>query len=204
MRVLVACEESQAVCIAFRERGHEAYSCDLVECSGGHPEWHFKQDVFEAIGARKWDLIVAFPPCTDLTVMNASHWKIKQADGRQPAAISFVKRIFDSNDRVCIENPVGALNTFWKKPTQIIHPSHFGDPYMKRTCLWLKGLPRLEYDRDDMFCKINTVVEPIAHWVSNYNVGHGTKTKLPEIHKNAKNRSKTFPGIARAMAEQWG
>jgi hypothetical protein len=223
MRVLVACEESQEVCKAFRALGHEAYSCDLQECSGGHPEWHFQMDVLTVLkgGAfiteagtliemGEWDLMIAFPPCTDLTCMNASHWKIKQADGRQPRAIAFVDALYNCDiPKVSIENPVGALNTKWKKPTQIIHPFHFGDPYMKRTCLWLKGLPALQYKRN-LFFDRDTVVRPVAHWVVNHKVSKhwgnniGNKTKLPELNKNSKKISKTFPGIARAMAEQWG
>lgn len=200
MKVLVACEESQAVCIAFRELGHEAYSCDIQPCSGGHPEWHLQKDVFEVIQEYgPWDMIIAFPPCTDLTKMNASHWKIKQQDGRQQRAINFVKRIYDSADKVCIENPVGALSSFWMKPTQIVQPYYFGDPYKKQTCLWLKGLPALLYKQDLFFHK-ETVVSPVAHWVRN----DKRETTMPQIHKNPKNRSKTFPGIARAMAEQWG
>ncbi|AUR91061.1 S-adenosyl-L-methionine-dependent methyltransferase [Vibrio phage 1.154.O._10N.222.52.B12] len=204
MKVLVACEESQAVCKAFRELGHEAYSNDIQECSGGHPEWHLQMDCFEAIKSRKWDLIIAFPPCTHLSAAGAPSWKIKQEDGRQQAAIDFVLKIMESDcDLIAIENPTGKLNTSWRKPDQIINPFQFGDPYKKRTCLWLKGLPKLT-DTD--------LVEPIAHWCSNSTRGgrlkDGTrqKSKLPirKAWDGAKERSKTFPGIAKAMADQWG
>lgn len=203
MKVLVACEESQAVTIELRKLGHEAYSCDVEPCSGDHPEWHLQQDVLPILNDG-WDMIIAFPPCTHLSAAGAPSWKEKQADGRQQAAIDFVYKIRDANcPLIAIENPTGKLNTVWRKPDQIINPFQFGDPYKKRTCLWLKGLPKLtETD----------VVEPQYHWTSNSTQGgklkDGTrrKSKLP-IRKawcSAKERSKTFPGIAKAMAEQWG
>lgn len=203
MNVLIACEESQAVTTEMRKLGHEAYSCDLVECSGGHPEWHLQIDCMEAIKSRKWDLIIAFPPCTDLSAAGAPSWKQKQIDGRQQAAINFVLEIYNSDcEKIAIENPTGKLNSAWRKPDQIINPFEFGDPYKKRTCLWLKGLPKL----------ISTdIVDPVAHWTSNSTRGgllkDGTRKKssLP-IRKawcSSKERSKTFTGIAKAMAEQW-
>lgn len=203
LKVLVGCEESQAVCIAFRELGHEAYSCDLEPCSGGRPEWHLQMDVFEAIKMRDWDLGIFFPPCTDLASSGAPSWPEKQADGRQQAAIDFVLRLWDCGiKKVSIENPVGILSTVWRKPDQIINPFQFGDPYRKKTCLWLKGLPAL----------IPTdVVEPKFHWTSNcYHGGlrkDGTRKRcsLPvrKAWDTPAERSKTFPGIAQAMAEQW-
>lgn len=202
-KVLIACEESQAVCIEFRKLGYEAYSCDIQECSGGHPEWHIQEDCLKVINREKWDIIIAFPPCTDLSSAGAPSWKQKQADGRQQAAIDFVYSIRNADcNLIAIENPTGKLNTSWRKPDQIINPFQFGDPFKKRTCLWLKGLPKL----------IDTeLVEPKYHFTSNSTRGgllkNGTrkKSKLP-IYKawdSAKERSKTFPGIARAMAEQW-
>ena len=203
MRVLVACEESQAVCKEFRALGHEAYSCDIIDCSGGNPEWHIKGDAIDAINSRKWDMIIAFPPCTHLSGVGAPSWKKKQEDGRQQEAIDFVYAIRDSDcEFISIENPTGILNTVWRKPDQILNPFQFGDPYKKRTCLWLKGLPKL-IDTD--------LVEPIAHWCSNSTQGgklkDGTrrKSKLPirKAWDGSKERSKTFPGIAKAMAKQW-
>ena len=204
MKVLIACEESQAVCKEFRALGHEAYSCDIQGCSGGHPEWHIQEDVLGVIKREKWDMIIAFPPCTDLSAAGAPSWKQKQADGRQQAAIDFVYSIRDADcEFIAIENPTGKLNTSWRKPDQIVNPFQFGDPFKKRTCLWLKGLPMLE-DTD--------LVEPKYHYTSNSTRGgllkDGTrkKSKLP-IYKagdSPKERSKTFPGIAKAMAEQWG
>ncbi len=204
MKVLIACEESQAVCKEFRALGHEAYSCDIQDCSGGHPEWHIQEDVLGVIKREKWDMIIAFPPCTDLCSSGAPSWKQKQADGRQQTAIDFVYAIRDADcEFIAIENPTGKLNTSWRKPDQIVNPFQFGDPFKKRTCLWLKGLPKLE-DTD--------LVEPKYHYTSNSTRGgllkDGTrkKSELP-IYKawdSPKERSKTFPGIAKAMAEQWG
>lgn len=202
MRVLCACEESQAVTIQFRKLGHETFSCDIQECSGGHPEWHIKGDVLKIL-KQDWDLIIAFPPCTDLSGACANLWPQKQADGRQLAAFEFVKKIWESNDRVCIENPQGWLNTNWKKPTQTIHPWFFGDPYKKRTCLWLKGLPKLEYLLEDTLFGKKTAVEPTQYWVSSSNNQRSGRLKNG-INRSAKDRSKTFPSIAKAMAEQWG
>lgn len=203
MKVLIACEESQAVTKEFRKLGHEAYSCDIIPCSGGHYEWHLQQDVTLLL-KDDWDIIIAFPPCTHLSSAGASYWKEKQIDGRQQKAIEFVLLIYNSNcTKVSIENPVGKLSTSWRKPDQIIHPYHFGDPFMKRTCLWLKGLSILKH---------TDIIKPKYHYTSNSTRGgllkDGTrrKSKLPILKAwdNSKERSKTFPGIARAMAEQWG
>ena len=202
MRVLVACEESQAVTIELRKLGHEAYSSDILDCSGGHPEWHIKGNVLSILD-NGWDMIIAFPPCTHLSGAGAPSWKLKQADGRQQEAIDFVYKIRDAQcPKIAIENPTGKLNTSWRKPDQIINPFQFGDPFKKRTCLWLKGLPKL----------IDTnLVDPKYHFTSNSTRGgklkDGTrkKSKLPifKAWDSAKDRSKTFPGIAKAMAEQW-
>lgn len=203
MKILVACEESQAVTIELRKLGHEAYSNDIIDCSGEHPEWHIQDDCLNVINSEKWDMIIAFPPCTHLSAAGAPSWKQKQEDGRQQAAIDFVYAIRDADcDLIAIENPTGKLNSSWRKPDQIVNPFQFGDPFKKRTCLWLKGLPKLT-DTD--------LVEPEYHYTSNSTRGgklkDGTrnKSKLP-IYKawdSAKERSKTLPGIAKAMAEQW-
>ncbi|MVB72350.1 DNA cytosine methyltransferase [Vibrio cholerae] len=204
MKVLIACEESQAVTIEFRKLGHEAYSCDLVECTGGHPEWHLKMCALDAINLKAWDMIIAFPPCTHLSAAGAMYWKQQSEDGRQQAAIDFVYAIRDSDcEFIAIENPTGKLNSVWRKPDQIINPFQFGEPFKKRTCLWLKGLPKL-VDTD--------LVEPLYHYTSNSTRGgklkDGTRKKsnLP-IYKpwdSSRDRSKTFTGIAKAMASQWG
>jgi len=201
MRILVACEESQAVTKELRKRGHEAYSCDPLPCSGGRPGWHLQQ-LAEAWLMEDWDMVIAFPPCTHLASSGAPSWPQKVADGRQQAAIDFVMKIYDSCDRVAIENPVGKLSTAWRKPDQIIQPWQFGDPFMKKTCLWLKGLPLL---------RETEVVTPTHNWCSNSTRGgqrkDGTRkqSSLPSFKawNSPKERSKTFPGIAVAMATQW-
>lgn len=184
MKILVACEESQAVTIELRRLGHEAYSCDIEPCSGGHPEWHLQVDALELL-KMKWDMILAFPPCTHLAVSGARYFEQKRKDGRQQAAIDFFMRFANSDcPRIAIENPVGIMSTVWKKPDQIIQPWQFGHGETKKTCLWLKGLPPL----------ISTeIVEGREQRI----------WKMPPSEDRAKNRAKTFPGIARAMAEQW-
>ena len=186
MRILVACEESQAVTIEMRRLGHEAYSCDIQECSGGHPEWHLKVDALELLKMR-WDMIVAFPPCTDLCVSGAKWFREKQSDGRQQRSIDFFMRFANADcPRIAIENPVGIMSTRFRKPDQIIQPWQFGHRETKATCLWLKGLPKL-YPTE------NTWGGYLEQRVF----------KMPPSPDRAKLRSKTYPGIAKAMAEQW-
>ena len=226
MNVLIACEESQAVCKEFRRLGHEAYSCDIIECSGGHPEWHIRWDALALLNGNcsfmtcdgelhkiegKWDMIIAFPPCTHLAVSGARHFEKKRADGRQREGIEFFCRFLNADcDRIAIENPVGIISGDYipehfpdlaenyglpKKPTQIIQPYEYGDPHKKTTCLWMKGLPNL---------KPTDIVEP--HLVK-YTCKNGKAVTFDVIMAKCKDpgiRSKTFPGIARAMAEQWG
>ena len=206
MKILVACEESQAVTIELRRLGHEAYSCDIQECSGWHPEWHIKGDVLPLLngdcefytmdGERhaisgRWDMIIAFPPCTDLAVSGARHFAKKRADGRQQASIDFFMKFANAHcDRIAIENPVGIMSTHFRKPDQIINPWQFGHPETKKTCLWLKNLQPLE-ETENVYAYMMTLPEKARsriHWMGS---GH------------AKERSKTYPGIARAMAEQW-
>ena len=184
MKILVACEESQAVTIELRRLGHEAYSCDIIPCSGGHPEWHLQVDALELL-KMKWDMILAFPPCTHLAVRGARYFEQKRKDGRQQAAIDFFMQFANADcSKIAIENPVGIMSTVWKKPDQIIQPWQFGHAETKKTCLWLKGLPQL----------ISTeIVEGREQRI----------WKMPPSEDRAKNRAKTFPGIARAMAEQW-
>lgn len=184
MKILVACEESQAVTIELRRLGHETYSCDIEPCSGGHPEWHLQVDALELL-KMKWNMILAFPPCTHLAVSGARYFEQKRKDGRQQAAIDFFMRFANADcPKIAIENPVGIMSTVWKKPDQIIQPWQFGHGETKKTCLWLKGLPPL----------IPTeIVEGREQRI----------WKMPPSEDRAKNRAKTFPGIARAMAEQW-
>lgn len=204
MRVLVACEESQRVCIAFRNKGHEAYSCDILECSGGHPEWHIKDDVLKHLN-ENWDLIIAHPPCTYLTVAANKYYNIekygKKAEERQKQrekAIEFFMLFTGLKcPKVCIENPIGVMSSFYCKPTQIIQPYQFGHSERKATCLWLKGLPVLK--------PTNIVTPDIIKLKSGKTDSrlHYETLKLP-AEERAKMRSKTFDGIALAMAEQWG
>ena len=205
MKVLIACEESQRVTIEFRKLGHEAYSCDILPCSGGHPEWHLQQDVTELL-KEKWDLIIAFPPCTYLTVTGNSWFNIerygekaiKRHQDRKEAIDFFLMFANAACGKIAIENPVGIMSSEWRKPDQIINPYQFGDAFEKKTCLWLKGLPCLEH---------TNIVKPPKR--KEFESGktmpswYADAWKLPKDER-AKLRSKTFPGIAKAMAEQWG
>lgn len=217
MKVLVACEKSQRVCIAFRERGHEAYSCDILEPSGGHPEWHIKGNCLTIIGGGTefvtcdkqkhviddlWDLVIAHPPCTYLTV-TGNRWFSEDnyfASGRAryldriEAIKFFMQFVMCRAKRVAIENPVGIMSGVYRKPDQIIEPYMFGDPYEKKTCLWLRNLPRLEEtDRVEP--------EPRQYFDSGKSMPYWYSHCKGD---RANERSKTFPGIAKAMAEQWG
>jgi len=209
MKILVACEESQAVTKELRKLGHEAFSCDLLPCSGGYPEWHYQQDVFEVID-KGWDMMIAHPPCTFLAVSGA-RW-LYNKDGskneerwkNQAEALDFVQRLMDAPiDKIAIENPISVISSNIRKPEQIIQPYMFGDKAQKSTCLWLKNLPLLE--PTDIVEK-GEFIEFISK--------KGVKKKQPKWYfdalKNAKTpeerrtlRSKTFKGIAEAMAKQW-
>lgn len=202
-RVLVACEESQAVTIEFRRLGIAAWSCDLDPCSGGCPHWHLQQDVREVLH-REWDLILAFPPCTHLSVSGSRYFKQKQADGRQQAAIEFFMLFANAKaKRIAIENPVGIMSSNWRKPDQIIQPWMFGDDASKATCLWLKGLPLLTPTKmvPGRLVGHRTSGMPIYRWENQCDSG---QNKLGPHPERARNRAKTYPGIAKAMAEQWG
>lgn len=198
MKVLIACEESQAVTKEFRLKGHEAYSCDIISCSGGHPEWHIQGDVLPLL-EEKWDIIIAFPPCTHLAVSGAAHFAKKRADGRQQQGIDFFMKFIDIKcPCVAVENPVGIMSTLYRKPDQILRPFNFGENSTKKTCLWLKGLPPL------MATKI---IEPTKHITKSgkqYDSWWFETCLISDLKKRAEARSKTFPGIAKAMADQWG
>ena len=212
LKVLVGCEESQAVCKAFRTLGHEAYSCDLIDCSGGHPEWHLQQDVFEVIGMG-WDMMIAFPPCTHLAVSGAKWFEQKRKDGRQQQGCDFFMAIVNAPiPRIAIENPVGIMNKIYRKPDQVIQPYYFGDPFQKTTCLWLKNLPKLYHnDKPNLFDNniTHTNKGEFYEWIDKKT---GKIKRQPKWYAEVfmykkeigKERSKTFPGIAKAMAEQWG
>ncbi|MEK7500208.1 MAG: DNA cytosine methyltransferase [Patescibacteria group bacterium] len=193
-RVLVACEESQIVCKAFRARGHEAYSCDILSTSGNNPEWHIQGDVVPLLG-KDWDLIVAFPPCVHLSVSGARHFEEKRKDGRQQQAIDFFMLFTNLKcSKVAIENSVGIMSTFYRKSDQIIQPHQFGHPESKKTCLWLKGLPLLTP---------TNVLDPPAsgRWDNQTPSG---QNKLGPSAERSRIRSKTYTGIADAMSKTWG
>lgn len=232
MKVLVACEESQAVCTSFRAKGHEAYSCDILEQSGGHPEWHIQDDALRIINGYKgmgygtpffttndginhetplrWDIIIAHPPCTYLTV-SGNRWfdverygekALKRHKDREKAIEFFLAFIGADCDKIAVENPVGIMSTYYRKPDQIIQPYEYGHHARKKTCLWLKGLPPL---------RPTNIVDPGEILPGGYSVGahadgrddNGKWLRYSDPNV-ARLRSKTFKGIAEAMSEQWG
>ena len=195
MRVLIACEFSQVVCKAFRERGHEAFSCDLLPTEG-NPDWHIQDDVLEYLDLG-WDLLIAHPPCTHIASSGARHFRKKIEDGRQQSAIDFFMRFISAPvERLAVENPVGIMSNVYRKPDQIVQPFMFGDTDRKTTCLWLKNLPKLVP---------TNIVEPdlvrapsgrmwSRFYYDSYKLANADKSKF---------RSRTFKGMAEAMAEQW-
>jgi hypothetical protein len=204
MKVLIACEESQAVTKEFRNLGIEAYSCDILEQSGGHLKWHIKGDVLDVLN-KGWDCMVAFPPCTDLAMSGAKHFEQKRNDGRQQKSIEFFMQLVNAPiPFIAIENPIGVMSSFYRKPDQIINPFDFGDPARKPTCLWLKNLPKL---KSTNFGDAPLFGETLDKGEFHTTKGGKTLPKwynLPPSENRAKIRSKTFPGIANAMANQWG
>lgn len=205
MRVLVACEESQAVCKAFRALGHEAWSCDILPCSGGHPEWHIQDDVLEQLD-KGWDMMIAHPPCTYLTV-TGNRWfnvekygqkALKRINDRKEAVDFFMKLANAPIHKICIENPVGTISTSYRKPNQIIQPYQYGHESRKTTCLWLKNLPTLIPTK---------IVEPrLIRYAdgSTFSEDYMKGVRRSEAGESSVARSKTFQGIAEAMAAQWG
>lgn len=235
MNVLVACEESQEVCKAFRARGHRAFSCDIQECSGGHPEWHIQGDalpllngdcifqtedgtIYRQVG--RWDLLIAHPPCTYLSNVANRSYSLKccppekviaRWEERARASVFFMQFMLADVPMICVENPVGFMNSVYRRADQIIHPYYFAEDendtenyHEKRTCLWLKGLPPLQ--------RTNSLLPPPPMYICQGEKSKGKKIGWCEGMRNitggqserAKARSKTFPGIAKAMAEQWG
>jgi hypothetical protein len=196
MEILVGCEESQAVCLALRKKGHQAFSCDIQKCSGGYPEFHLQMDVFDAIKFKRWDMAIFFPPCTYLTI-SANKWYKDQPERKSGTlvgekrrqarkdAIDFFMKLYNcSIEKIAIENPIGVMSTEFRKPDQVLQPWMFGHGETKATCLWLKNLPKLKPT----------------------NIVDGRQQRLHYLSPSkdrAKLRSKTFPGIAEAMAHQW-
>lgn len=248
MNVLIGCEESQTICSEFRKMGHNAYSCDLQECSGGHPEWHFNCDMFEVLDnlggvtqdgtevkVDKWDLLIAHPPCTYLAV-SGNRWLYNKDGSRneerwknlEDGAAFFMKVANANVDRICIENPVGHMSSRWRRPDQMIQPWQFGDMAKKLTCLWLKNLPPLdiEFTKEpegldaqlaggnykypkSMYDALEQARQETAQWVVDNEIDISTKEgKLAKkkYYDEARRRirSKTFTGVAKAMANKWG
>lgn len=231
LNVLIACEESQRVCTEFRRLGHNAYSCDLLECSGGHPEWHFHQDVLDVIKNKggklqtgeeyyidgEWDIMIGHPPCTFLSSSGATWYyhpedknlPIEQrrphprfpnrAQDRENGANFFMSLMNAPVEHIAIENPVGIMSTRFRKPDQIIQPYFFGDEATKTTCLWLKNLPLLE--KTNVVSKGEQITLKSGKKMPKWYSDALTNAKTPEERRTL--RSKTFPGIAKAMAEQW-
>jgi hypothetical protein len=198
MRILIGCEESQAVTIELRNLGYEAYSCDILPCSGGRSEWHIKEDVLKVID-RGWDMLIAFPPCTHLALSGSQHWPQKQKDGRQQKAIDFfISLVKAPIEKICIENPMSIMSTVYRKPDQIIQPWQYGHEAQKTTCLWLKNLNKLE----------PTNIVSKGEFIE-FVTKKGVKKRQPKWYANTspKNRgqlrSKTYKGIAEAMANQF-
>ena len=233
MKVLIACEESQRVCMAFRECGHEAYSCDIQVCSGGHPEYHIHGDVLPLINGRcsfvtmdgitheikeKWDLLIAHPPCTYLSAVTTRHLSLKCTPAEKvidrmwkvaESAVFFMQFALADCERICVENPMGFMSKLWRKPDQTVHPYYFAESkddienyQRKRTCFWLKNLEPLKATNN------LSPPEPCGYTRKGHAIyftdAHGKIKGLDYDKNSAKARSKTFPGIARAMAEQWG
>ena len=211
MKVLVACEESQAITKAFRALGHDAYSCDILDCSGGHPEWHIKGDAIKEAYSGKYDMMIAHPPCTYLAVSGA-RWMYNK-DGsvdqdrlrNQTLALTFVQTLMDAPiDKIAIENPISVISSHIRKPDQIVQPYHFGDKAQKSTCLWLKNLPKLKptdiVDKGEFieFTSKKGVKKRQTKWY--FDALKNAKTK----DERSSLRSKTFKGMADAIANQWG
>lgn len=221
MNVLVACEESQTVCKAFRERGHNAFSCDIQECSGGHPEWHICEDVLPLLNGNclfktvdgcehtingKWDMIIAHPPCTYLCISGQKHCneevygeKAKERKKERDKAIEFFMKFVNADcDKIAIENPVGVMTRYYRKADQYIQPLQFGHPTTKRTGFWLKNLPKL----------IPTNIVKQEFHISGtgraWDKWFWDSSIISDPAERSRFRSKTFEGVAKAMAEQWG
>jgi hypothetical protein len=231
INILVACEESQTVCKAFRKLGFNAFSCDILDSSGGHPEWHFKEDVFEVIKNKggtlengekhflnsKWDMMVAHPPCTFLSVSGAKwfyhpedkslpvkqrrpHPKFPNRSKDRDEAAEFFMKLYNSDiEYIAVENPIGYMNTHFRKPDQIVQPFHFGDQASKSTCLWLKNLPKLK--PTDIVDKGEFIEFSSGRRIPKWYSDGLTKTKSADERR--KWRSKTFEGFANAIAVQW-
>lgn len=210
MKILIACEESQIVCKAFRNKGHLSYSCDILPTSGNNPQWHIKDNVLNVLNDN-WDMLIGFPPCTNLASSGARWFSKKIENGSQQESIDFFMQLINAPiNKICIENPVGIMSRYYRKPDQIIQPFFFGDQAQKTTCLWLKNLPKLIHNKlPNLFDQNISHVSP-GRFIKFVNKKTGKEKKQPYWYamadklERSKIRSTTFPGIALAMAEQWG
>jgi len=211
--VLVGCEESQSVTIELRKLGIEAFSCDIQPCSGGHPEWHYQQDIFEVFELG-WDAMICFPPCTHLAVSGAAWFEQKRKDGRQQQGIDFFMAMVNAPIKhIAIENPVGIMSKLYRKPDQTIQPYYFGDEAQKTTHLWLKNLPPLYHNEKPNLFDGNVTHSTHGEFWEYFSKSKNKMQREPIWKKTSigltsdersRERSKTFPGIAKAMAKQWG
>ena len=203
MKVIVGCEFSQIVTKAFREKGHDAYSCDIIPCEGGHTEWHYQCDVLELLKKEKFDLGIFHPPCTYLSYAGAAYWNELGRKEKREKALKFFMDLYNAEIlKICIENPHGYPRIAFRQPDQEIHPYYFGDREMKRICLWLKNLPKLlHFPQDDLLGNKKTHTEkPKPNFIRK----DGNKQYFCSVNRDQKVRSKFWPGIAEAMANQWG
>jgi len=209
INILIGCEESQTVCIAFRKRGFNAFSCDIQDCSGSHPEWHLQMDVFEAIELKKWDCMIAFPECTYLSSVQTF---ICRKDPirvlKRIKASEFFMRLYISNIRhIALENPTGVISHIYRPSDQVVHPFYFGGSDFKRTCLWLKNLPLLLHSSDNnLFSDLThqTPTPPLKTWIQKSTGKVKNMRTVSELGLSSKERSKLNPFLASAMAQQWG
>lgn len=216
MKVLIGCEESQVVCKAFRDKGHEAYSCDLQECSGGYPEWHIVGDVLQEAYSGKYDLMIGHPPCTVISYAGTMYWNRPGRVFERLKSLEFFAKLWEAPiKKICLENPKSCASPVIAKYSQEIQPYYFGDPHLKTTWLWLKGLPLLKYSlpassrTQSLFDEqqVTGVNRPQPIYIDTNGKKRYFVDAMPGSKgqaERAKQRSKTFEGIAKAMADQWG
>lgn len=206
MRVLVACEESQAVCLAFRAKGHEAFSCDLQECSGEYPEWHIMGDAVHEAYNGSYDMMIGHPPCTFLSYAATAHWNKPGRLMKRLQALNFFAKLWEAPiDKICLENPKGCASPIIAKYSQEIQPYYFGDRDIKTTWLWLKNLPLLKHTpKTDLFDVATHTIKPDPIFTDYTGKKRYFTDAISGTGGGGFARSKTFQGIANAMAEQWG
>ena len=204
-KILIACEESQSICLAFRKRGHEAFSCDLQPCSGGHPEWHIQDDVLKHLNGG-WDLLIGHPPCTYISYAGTSSWNNPGRVFKRIEALEFFAKLWEAPiNRICLENPKGCASPTIAKYNQEIQPYYFGEAHIKTTWLWLKNLPLLQYTfEDNLFSRRTAVKKPEPIYVDESGKKRYFTDAISGSNNGGVHRSKTFDSIANSMAKQWG